>query len=352
MMSTRVPEITGRVPVKLTAKEEEDNPEFVHLLQQLGQLLTPDGVSLDVHKDLKQAEETLRLEKHSWLQSQILHRELQEIILDYELKSRDTSLTTADYEFKEILEKCLNYAEVEDYLDFSPDPSSNVTLLGLSHTDVQMYNPYKKHIPSMQQKLIPELEDRLRKKCENLVSIFHTSTLTDSSNLAMAKASQLPAMVERSLRVTKEEKQQLKVMKEKRERQFWTYFQTLLESLGMLEKMVNQYRLGKQSRSNTVTTEYLAARCDALCLKIKNVELQVLCDTYTAETVAALTKIKEHLQEMTVVKDKDLHRVNLALKAYSAVGFGFDELAEDYGKLKREMENKEWALNELAKSNS
>ncbi|KAL8570497.1 hypothetical protein ACOMHN_034532 [Nucella lapillus] len=349
--SVTVPEIKiGEIPVKLTSKEVEENPGFVRLLQQLGQQLTPDGVSVDVHKDLKQAEENLRHEKHSWLQSQLLHREMQEIILDYDLKGRDTSLSPADYEFKEILEQCLNYAEAEDYLYFSPDLGSNVSLLGLTPADVHTYNPYKKEIPSMQQKLIPELEDRLRRKCENLVSVFHSSTLTDSSSLAKAKASQLPAIVERSLRVMEEEKQHLKITQEKREKQFWTYFQTLLDSLGMLEMLVNQYRLGKQALNSTVTVQYLATRCDALCLKIKNLELQILCDTYTAETVAALAKIKGYLEERTGAKEKEHHRVDLALKAYADVGFGFNELAEEYGQLKRELENKHWGLRELAKS--
>ena len=51
------------------------------------------------------------------------------------------------------------------------------------------------------------------------------------------------------------------------------------------------------------------------------------------------------------MKEKDLNRVNLALRAYAAVGYGFDELADEYGTLMRDMENKEWALDELAKSN-
>lgn len=51
------------------------------------------------------------------------------------------------------------------------------------------------------------------------------------------------------------------------------------------------------------------------------------------------------------MKEKDLNRVNLAFRAYAAVGFGFDELADEYGTLMRELENKEWALDELAKSN-
>ena len=60
---------------------------------------------------------------------------------------------------------------------------------------------------------------------------------------------------------------------------------------------------------------------------------------------------REHLREATEMKEKDLNRVNLALRAYAAVGYGFDELADEYGTLMRDMENKEWALDELAKSN-
>ena len=42
---------------------------------------------------------------------------------------------------------------------------------------------------------------------------------------------------------------------------------------------MNQYRLGKQSRYNTISTESLVARCDAMCLKIKSVELSDLKNT-------------------------------------------------------------------------
>ena len=40
------------------------------------------------------------------------------------------------------------------------------------------------HIPSLQQKLIPELEDRLMRRCENLVSVHHASTLTGQRRFA------------------------------------------------------------------------------------------------------------------------------------------------------------------------
>ena len=49
----------------------------------------------------------------------------------------------ADWQFKEILEQSLNYAEAENYLSFTPDPSSKVTLLGLTASDIRANNPYK-----------------------------------------------------------------------------------------------------------------------------------------------------------------------------------------------------------------
>lgn len=344
--------LNSLLPLHLSLSDAEKNPQFVNLIQQLTRLITPDGVSRDVHKDLHQAEEILRHEKHTWLQSHILHHEIQEMILDYDLRAHDTGLSTADKEFKEILEQCLNFAEGKDYLSFSPDPSSKVTLLGIQPEDLQSRNPYKKHLPSLQQKLIPELEDRLRQRCETLVDMFQSSSATtaeslSSNDLALAKASQLPAMVEHSIQTLEEEQKQVKGTREKREKQFWLYFQTLLDSLGLLEKMVNVYRLGKQSQNNSITAEWLVARCDAMCLKIKYVALQILCDTYTAETVGALKIIKGHLTETIEMTEKDLHRVNLAIQAYGAVGSGFDDLVEEYGKLKNELDNKQWALNEF-----
>ncbi|XP_025076361.1 HAUS augmin-like complex subunit 4 isoform X2 [Pomacea canaliculata] len=344
--------LNDELQLHLTAKDVENNPKFANLLQALTHILTPEGRSCDILRDLHQAEEKLQYEKHEWLQSHILHRELQEIILDYELQAHDTALSTADKEFKEILEQSLTYAETFDYLLFNPDPSSQVTLLGLSPEDIESHNPYNMHLPSLQQKLIPDLENRLRQRCENLVGVFCSSYLrAESSTLTMAKSTQLPALVERSQALLDENRKQLKQIRSMREKQFWRYFHTLLESLSILDKMVNTYRLGKQSQYTSITADWLAARCDAMCFKIKYVELQVLCDTYSAEAVNALRKVKQHLSEATEEKERDLHRIALALNAYAAIGSGFDELVEEYGKLKAEMDNKRWALQEFQRTN-
>jgi hypothetical protein len=59
---------------------------------------------------------------------------------------------------------------------------------------------------------------------------------------------------------------------------------------------------------------------------------------------------RQELSDVLAVKERDLHRVRMALQAYSSLGYGFDQLAEEYSALMRELENKEWALSELAKS--
>lgn len=57
------------------------------------------------------------------------------------------------------------------------------------------------------------------------------------------------------------------------------------------------------------------------------------------------------MSEATEEKERDLHRIALALNAYAAIGSGFDELVEEYGKLKAEMDNKRWALQEFQRTN-
>ena len=48
-------------------------------------------------------------------------------------------------------------------------------------------------------------------------------------------------------------------------------------------------------------------------------------------------------------KSSQLHKL---LETYQSVGMGFDDLVQEYGRLKDEVENKQWALAELEQSSS
>lgn len=347
--------VSNQLPyVNLSASDVEKYPDFCSLLSILSTQITPDGLSLQTTKDLKQAEEVLRHEKHAWLLNLILYTELQELALDYDIKSQEVSLSSRDAQFHKILQGSLTHAEISDYLEFSPDPSSKVTSLGLSRDDLNWHNPCRQHLSSLQQALIPEVEERLRKKCENLVLAHDplSANTSESTNLMFAKSSQLPVLVERDIHQLEESHRRLKEDQRKKEKQFTAYYQVLLDSLHLMQSLISKYKLGQQLEKDTITAEWLYAKCDAMCLKIKIVELQILCDTYTIETLDSLRIIRKKLEEAHKDSEKEKVHVEQAIKAYECLGQEFDQIVSEFGKFKDELENKQWALAEFGKTQS
>ena len=341
--------LNSQLPLKLTTRDVELHPEFSKLLYSLSSYMSPHGTSAMAEKELKDAEDVLKHEKSNWIQQHILHSELTEMLMEQQLNV-GSSTPSSSGQFYKAVGDCLTYAEIGDYLKCHPDPTSGSTLLGLSEDDIKLANPSRKHSSSLQQKLIPELEQRLRKKGETLVNFHDTTGNIESGKFAFAKTSQLPALLEAEKQEMETEQADLNRDKEQREKQFWQYYQTLMDSLGVLEHLIKKYRLQSQSESDTITAEWLTARCDAMCLKIKTLEYQLLCDTYYDETVRALTTIKNQLDLRIHETQKDLRQVGQSLQAYEAVGTSFDSLVEDYTKLRDEIDNKKWGLRELKHS--
>lgn len=333
--------------INLTAEDIQSNPEFVDLLLILSDHISDEGVSSLVQQDLQQAEEELKHEKHSWLLQKILYHELEELLRDYDIKSHDTALSTEDRQFQTILQESLTRAEIADYLHCSPDPASKNTLLGLSKAELAQQNPHKKHLPFIQQKLIPDIEKRLAETCDSLINFHQTGLDQDDIEPSFSPTTQLPALVESDKHRLQKTQAQLKTIRHDKERQFWSYYKTLIDSLSLLEEVVSKYRFRNQTEHNTITTEWLLARCDGLCLKIRLLEMQVLCDTYTNDTVKALHSVRDHLDTNFRDTDKEFHHISEALRSYESVGMGFDELVEEFRKLKEEKDNKQWALSEL-----
>ncbi|KAK3581162.1 hypothetical protein CHS0354_024695 [Potamilus streckersoni] len=335
-----VDKLNGHFPVHLTISDIDQCPEFINLMVELSSCLTPDCISKHLQREYVQAEEAMQHEKHSWLLNHILHNELHELVMNLELQGQDMSLSSSDQQFQKVLQECLTLSEIGDYFDYSSDPTSKVALLGLTHEDLTRQNKYKK-------KLIPEIEERLMKKCENLVNFYESQANSDSSKLMFARSSQLPSLVEANIQKLEEEKKLLHDDTLKRDKQFWLYYQTLLDSLRLLETLISKYRLRNQPEYDAITSEWLIAKCDAMCLKIKLVELQVMCDTYTMETIQALATIRRHAEIAIKESEKEKTHRSRALNTYQSVGMGFDSIFEEFGRLKKELENKQWALQEL-----
>ena len=65
-----------------------------------------------------------------------------------------------------------------------------------------------------------------------------------------------------------------------------------MQSLRTLESLIADHKLQSQVKHDRVTAEWLTAKCDAMCLKVRVLQNQMIKDTYTPEAVAALKRIK------------------------------------------------------------
>uniref|UniRef100_A0A8C0D5X1 HAUS augmin like complex subunit 4 n=1 Tax=Balaenoptera musculus TaxID=9771 RepID=A0A8C0D5X1_BALMU len=91
-------------PCNLSEEDLLQNPHFSKLLLSLSQHMDESGLSLTLAKEQAQAWKEVRLHKTTWLRSEILQRVIQELLVDYYVKSQDRNLTSED---KKVLLRCL-----------------------------------------------------------------------------------------------------------------------------------------------------------------------------------------------------------------------------------------------------
>lgn len=340
-------ELMELLPVNITSADVEKYPEFMKLLTSLSRHMTPKGLSVSAQQDISEAQEYVKVCKGKWLQCHIPYLELQDLLMDHQLRLVQ-STPCSNTQFYKTVRECLALAEIGDCLHCNPDPCSDTTLLGLTPEDIKRHHPHQKRMASVQQKLIPEMETRLRRKCERLLTFRDSpDTDTESHDHTFVKCTQLPGILEMEKRSIEEEERLLKKDRAIREKYFWQYYQMLMDVLTALEILITKYRLRSQSDNDVITSGWMCARFDSLYLKINQTELQLLCDTYYAETVQALMVIRRELDSTMSSTQKEWTKVSEALKTYQSVGMGFDDLVQEFTQLRDEIENKKWALREL-----
>lgn len=74
---------------------------------------------------------------------------------------------------------------------------------------------------------------------------------------------------------------------------------------------------------------------------------QYLTETYTAETVPALKKIRGYLETACRQALDEYENSLKKLQEYESIGLGFDDLVNEYASILNEIKEKTWALNEL-----
>uniref|UniRef100_A0A8C0NPR8 Ajuba LIM protein n=2 Tax=Canis lupus familiaris TaxID=9615 RepID=A0A8C0NPR8_CANLF len=291
-------------PCNLSEEDLLQNPYFSKLLLGLSQHMDESGLSLTLAKEQAQAWKEVRLHKTTWLRSEILQRVIQELLVDYYVKTQDTNLTSED----------------------------------------------KKDFMWMRSRLPLEVEEQLKKKCFTLLCYHDPNSDSDSETLKAAKVWKLAEVLVSEKQQCQDAKSQQKEQMVLLEKKSATYSQVLLRCLALLQRLLQEHRLKTQSELDRINAQYLEIKCSAMILKLRMEELKILSDTYTAEKVEVHRLIRDRLEGAIRLQEQDMEKSQQVLSTYEVLGEEFDRLVKEYTQLKQAAENKRWALQEFNKA--
>eukprot|EP00127_Corallochytrium_limacisporum_P002497 Clim_evm54s128 gene=Clim_evmTU54s128 len=106
---------------------------------------------------------------------------------------------------------------------------------------------------------------------------------------------------------------------------------------------------GQLKPANAAHFAYLRARADALVAKYRTLLAELRWETYgadpaIAESLRAIAGVLEHLH---AEEDAALHTLTRSMDVYANAGLGFDELVQEYAKVKEDLDDRAWAMREL-----
>lgn len=107
------------------------------------------------------------------------------------------------------------------------------------------------------------------------------------------------------------------------------------------------HRLNIQTDLDRKKLDYFEGKCELVLQKIKTEMVEIQLDTYTADSIAAHRKIREKLGSELKACQAEKQSVELKLASFEILGKEFETLAEEYCKLRQEIEMKNWALKEF-----
>lgn len=335
---------------------EEDlcrNPQFCKLLATLTQHVDCTGLTLSLKTELDKAEQKLQSQKRNWLRCEGLYRGLQEMIQDHCVKKHYSTVPPDQNMFYETLEKCLLVAQCVRMLDpSSTTDKDQLNILGLEPQEVLRLMPLEKNVQQMKQSLPKELEKHLQKKCLSLLCYYHPEWENESDNLKSTKLSYLAAQLDKDKKNAESLKQTCEENKVLLQRQTQLYLSELIKCIQLLQTLILDHRLKIQTDLDKKKLDYFEGKCELVLQKIKTEMVDIQLDTYTPESISAHRKIRLKLELELKANQDEKRSVELKLASFEILGKEFQALAEEYCRLRQEIEMKNWALKEFTQYNS
>ncbi|XP_010724997.2 uncharacterized protein LOC104915774 [Meleagris gallopavo] len=103
----------------------------------------------------------------------------------------------------------------------------------------------------------------------------------------------------------------------------------------------------QQTKLELLRGDYLQTKGTAMLLKARLEELTLLVDTYSPEHLEAHRKIRSQLQDALTQTQSELAALRESLGNFVAVGPQLVAMAEEYRRLRDEIQHRQWALQQL-----
>ncbi|CAL8326591.1 unnamed protein product [Lota lota] len=341
----------------LTEEDLTQNPKLCKLLATLSHHVDHTGLSATLKTDLEKAEQKLQNQRRRWLQAESLHCMLQEMIQDHHVMKHRTTLPPDQNMFYDTMERCLLVAQCVRQLDLSTATTTTTTtqtsldqptVLGLDPQQVLEVLPTEKNVQRMKQSLPKELERHLKTKCFSLLSYYQPDWESESDGLKNIKLAHLSGQLDGEKKRAESLKEVCRENAVLLQRQTQLYLTELTKCIQLLQSVILDHRLRIQTQLDRKKLDYLEAKCELVMQKIRMESVEIGLDTYTADTIAAHKKIRDLLE--LELKDCQLEKqsVESKLASFEMLGTEFEALANEYARLKGEINVKNWALKEFS----
>lgn len=207
-------------------------------------------------------------------------------------------------------------------------------------------SPFAQDSTSYQMALVPELEARLRAKNELLAASFVVDE-SDSLGVNSSKTLRLPERVKSAIEEIELEEAALLEDLYSADRKFAEYYNVLEQILGVLLRIVKDFKLQHQHQYDGLRKSWLCKRCQTMNAKLRVLEHLLLRDTYTQESIPALHIIRGHLLEAKEDATGAYNRAVTRLREYQGVDPHFDAIARRYHDLVQKLEGIKWTIRQV-----
>ncbi|CAJ1086650.1 HAUS augmin-like complex subunit 4 [Xyrichtys novacula] len=332
----------------MTEEDLTQNPQFCKLLATLSQHVDRTGLTVPLKTELDKAEQKLQNQRHHWLQSESLYKGLQEMVQDHCIRKHHTTVPPDQNMFYETVEKCLLVSQCVRQLDPSTTTSQDQpSVLGLSPKQVMELMPSEKNVQRMRQRLPVELEKHLKKKSLSLLSYYQPEWESESEGLKTIKLSHLSAQLDKEKKRAENVKETCRENTVLLQRQTQLYLSELIKCIQLLQTLILDHRLKIQTDLDKKKLDYFEGKFELVFQKIKTEMVEIQLDTYTVDSISAHRKIREKLESELKARQAEKQSVESKLASFKILGKEFETLAEEYCRLRQEIEMKNWALKEF-----